>query len=230
MITKETYELNPKFCKNCGKELPFNKIRNIYCNRSCSVTFTNLGKIKSEATKIKISETLKSSESAKEGNLNRKRKLKNAFIFECLHCKDEGLSYRNSKQLYHPDCWKLASGGLRKGSGRGKKGWYKGFFCDSSWELAFVIYHIDKGINIERNKVGLEYEYKSKLRKYYPDFIINDKYYEIKGRRCYSDLDEQTKLKVDIFSEVKILYTVDMKIYLSYVINKYGNNFISMYE
>lgn len=30
-------------------------------------------------------------------------------------------------------------GGLRVGSGRGKKGWYKGIHCDSSWELAFVV-------------------------------------------------------------------------------------------
>jgi hypothetical protein len=27
-------------------------------------------------------------------------------------------------------------GGLREGSGRGKKGWYKGFYCRSTWELA----------------------------------------------------------------------------------------------
>ncbi|MBR4315976.1 MAG: hypothetical protein IKP65_03270 [Alphaproteobacteria bacterium] len=25
------------------------------------------------------------------------------------------------------------SGGKRHGSGRGKKGWYKGYYCDSSW-------------------------------------------------------------------------------------------------
>ena len=44
------------------------------------------------------------------------------------------------------------------------------------------------------------------------------------------DLDEQTKLKVDTFSEVKILYEPDMKIYLDYVKDNYGTDFISLYE
>ena len=46
---------------------------------------------------------------------------------------------------------KLNNGGYRQGSGRGKKGWYKGFFCDSSWELAYVIYCLDHNIDIKRN-------------------------------------------------------------------------------
>ena len=57
------------------------------------------------------------------------------------------------------------SGGLRKGSGRGKKGRYKGYWCDSSWELAWVIYNIEHNIKFDRNNVGFEYEYKGKKRK-----------------------------------------------------------------
>ena len=44
------------------------------------------------------------------------------------------------------------SGGLRHGSGRGKKGWYKGYWCDSTWELAWVIYQLDNGKVPVRNK------------------------------------------------------------------------------
>ena len=51
------------------------------------------------------------------------------------------------------------SGGLRKGSGRGKKGYYKGYWCDSSWELAWVIYQLDHNIKIKRNWEKFEYEY-----------------------------------------------------------------------
>lgn len=43
-------------------------------------------------------------------------------------------------------------GGYRKGSGVGKSGWYNGIYCDSSWELAYVIYHIDNNLPIIRNK------------------------------------------------------------------------------
>ena len=68
-------------------------------------------------------------------------------------------------------------GGLRKGSGRGKKGWYKGYWCDSSWELAWVIYNLDNNIKFERNNIGFEYVYKGKKRKYHPDFLISETYY-----------------------------------------------------
>ncbi|MEI7942893.1 MAG: hypothetical protein WCH76_06985 [Candidatus Riflemargulisbacteria bacterium] len=47
------------------------------------------------------------------------------------------------------------SGGYRRKSGRGKHGWYKGIWCDSSWELAWVMYHLDHGIPFERNKTSL---------------------------------------------------------------------------
>lgn len=35
---------------------------------------------------------------------------------------------------------KINAGGYRPGSGIGKQGWYKNYWCDSSWELAYVIY------------------------------------------------------------------------------------------
>ena len=45
------------------------------------------------------------------------------------------------------------SGGLRHGSGKGKKGWYKGIFCDSTYELVFVIYYKDHEIPIKRSEL-----------------------------------------------------------------------------
>ena len=123
------------------------------------------------------------------------------------------------------------SGGLRRGSGRGKKGWYKGYWCDSSWELAWVIYNLEHNINFERNHEGFEYIYKGKKRKYYPDFIINEIYYEIKGRRCYEEMDNENKEKIKQFKkELKVLYTKDMKPYLTYTKTQYGINFTNLYE
>ena len=60
-------------------------------------------------------------------------------------------------------------------SGRGKKGRYKGFWCDSTYELAFVIYCLDHNIPIQRNHKYYEYQYMNKTRRYYPDFIVNGK-------------------------------------------------------
>ena len=69
-------------------------------------------------------------------------------------------------------------GGYRIGGGRGKKGWYKGFFCDSSWELAFVIYCLDHKIKIERKTTKLDYIFNGKVygnasQKYKPRFPVD---------------------------------------------------------
>lgn len=116
-------------------------------------------------------------------------------------------------------------GGYRKGSGRGKKGWYKGFFCDSSWELAFLIYHLDNDIEIQRCKEIRFYEWEGKKTKYYPDFIIDETIYEIKGYNT-----EQSKEKQRLNPDIKFLFEKDMKLYFDYVISKYGINFIKLYE
>jgi len=117
------------------------------------------------------------------------------------------------------------AGGLREGSGRGKKGWYKGIFCDSSWELAFVIYHIDHNIPIKRCEEKRPYEYKGRIHYYIPDFIVNDKIIEIKGFNT-----EQWQIKMLNNKDVTVLYEEDMKPYFEYVESKYGKNYIEMYE
>jgi hypothetical protein len=123
------------------------------------------------------------------------------------------------------------SGGYRKGSGRGKSGWYKGYWCDSSWELAWVIYNIDHGIRFERNSKKFEYFLNDKKRMYMPDFVINEGYYEIKGRRSFNNLDEENKQKILQFKgDLKVLYEKDMELYLTYVKNEYGKDFIRLYE
>lgn len=123
------------------------------------------------------------------------------------------------------------AGGLRKGSGRGRKGRYKGYWCDSTWELAWVIYNLDHGIHFERNYEGFEYVYENRKHKYYPDYIIEGVYYEIKGRRSYKSLDNKTKAKIKSFNkELNVLYENEMKPILEYVVNKYGKDFYRLYD
>ncbi len=118
-------------------------------------------------------------------------------------------------------------GGCRKGSGRGKSGWYKGYWCDSSWELAFVIYNLEHGIEFKRNTERFEYEFEGKKRKYIPDFILNDgSYVEIKGF-----LDNKSKVKIETFKgSLKVLLKDSMKDYLNYVVAKYGNDYYMKYD
>lgn len=119
------------------------------------------------------------------------------------------------------------NGGLKHGAGRGKNGWYKGFHCDSSWELAWVIYQIENNIVFKRNTDGFPYVYENIEHKYFPDFVLDDgTYVEIKGF-----LDGKSKEKIRQFPfKLKIILYKEMIPILDYVVGKYGSNFISLYE
>jgi hypothetical protein len=188
-----------------------------YCSDKCSRQRTL-----SEETKSKIRNSL-----ILNGNMFTPPKRDKKIIqFTCLKCGECGVNQKYREQKYHKKCWLEISGGIKKGSSRGKSGWYKGYWLDSSYELAYLIYCIDHNIKIERNKKGFEYFYKNKKHLFYPDFIVNDEYVEIKNFE--SDL---TNAKISYFPyEIKVIYKKDIKIYLDYVVGKYGKNFISLYE
>lgn len=118
-------------------------------------------------------------------------------------------------------------GGYTKGGGRGKSGWYKGIWCDSSWELAYVIYCIDNDIKLVKNNKKFQYNYNGKKLFYIPDFILEDgTYIEIKGYRT-----EQWDCKISQFNyPIKVLYKEDIKIYLDYAKMKFGKDYIKVYE
>ena len=42
-MPKNKYLENPKYCKYCGKELPYEKRENDFCDHSCSASYNNLG-------------------------------------------------------------------------------------------------------------------------------------------------------------------------------------------
>ena len=103
-------------------------------------------------------------------------------------------------------------------TGKGKKGWYKGFFCSSTYELAYIIYCLDHNIDIKRNEEYFIYEYEGKQHRYYPDFIVNNELVEIKG--YHTDLVD-IKLKC-VNKPIKILYYNDMKYIFDYIEEQYG--------
>jgi predicted RNA-binding Zn-ribbon protein involved in translation (DUF1610 family) len=122
---------------------------------------------------------------------------------------------------------RIGLGGPTKRGGRGKHGWYKGYWCDSSWELAWIIYCLDHQLSFTRNKQGFLYEINGKTRRYYPDFQLSDgSYVEIKGYLS----PEFEKKKESFPHELKILTSIELKPILEYVENKYGKNFINLYE
>lgn len=101
------------------------------------------------------------------------------------------------------------SGGLRRGSGRGKKGWYKGFFCDSTYELVYIIYNLDNKIKFKRCDRKYEYEYNGEKHFYFPDFELQDgTLVEIKG--YHTDLVD---IKISSVNDrsIVVLYEQDLQ-------------------
>lgn len=122
-----------------------------------------------------------------------------------------------------------ATGLISKPNGRYKYGWYNNYWCDSSWELAFLLYHLDNNIIINRNmNEGFTYLFNNKIHTYFPDFIINNIYYEIKGR-----WDEKVDAKIAQFPKNKtliILTEKEMKPFIKYCKEKYGKEFYRLYD
>lgn len=120
-----------------------------------------------------------------------------------------------------------------KGVGKAHKGWYKGIWCDSSWELAFLIYNLDHGIKIKRCDESFEYEYKNEIHLYHPDFITNDnEYNEIKGYETDKD-----KNKFECFPKDKTLIIYkreDLKEIFEYILKTYNidkiNDIYKLYD
>ena len=120
-------------------------------------------------------------------------------------------------------------GGKRHGSGRGKKGWYKGFFCDSTYELVFIIYNLDNNIEFRRCDRVYIYTYENKIHKYYPDFELPDgTIVETKG--YHSELVDIKAASVTD-RPIKILYEKDLQYAFEWVKEHYTYNELSdLYE
>lgn len=59
---------------------------------------------------------------------------------------------------------------------------YPGIKFDSKWEVLVYEYCKDNNIEIEYSpKIKYEYQYAGETHIYHPDFLINDKIYEVKG-------------------------------------------------
>lgn len=116
------------------------------------------------------------------------------------------------------------AGGYRKNAGRGKRGYYKGLYCMSSWELAWVVYNLEHGKQIEQCKEKFIYFMNEKKHNYTPDFKIDGVYYEIKNWHR-----PDTDFKINQFPKDKTLILIEGKSqnekYIKYTENKYGKNF-----
>jgi len=83
------------------------------------------------------------------------------------------------------------------------------------------MYHLDHGISIRRNTKGFLYTYYGKKHLFYPYFLVNCSYVEIKGK-----LDRKNKAKIRQFPEqITVITRKEIQRYLTYAREKHGNNF-----
>jgi len=109
---------------------------------------------------------------------------------------------------------------FNKHHGNAKQGWYKGIHCDSTWELAFLVYYKEHQLYIERCKEKFKYNWNNENHIYIPDFITDEGIIEIKGRKTKQSLEKEKQ-----FPNIKVIDQNLIKPYLEYVINKYGEEF-----
>ena len=115
---------------------------------------------------------------------------------------------------------KIASGEIKLSDKtyKGISGIYKGIHCDSTWELAFLIFCIDHKIPIKRCNYTYKYELNGETHTYFPDFDINGNIVEIKN---YHTEEVDAKVKSVTDRKIVVLYGKNLKNVFNYVENIY---------
>jgi endogenous inhibitor of DNA gyrase (YacG/DUF329 family) len=232
---RKDYELHSCRCAQCDGPIDFLRRSYKFCSHKCSAIFNNvLRNPPTEKQREKVSKTLKRKHLSGEIKLNRPLKKRIEVI--CPVCGSPFHILESDKRRGRKFCSKQCqykganfsnNGGYREHSGTSKRGWYKGIFCGSSWELAWVIFQLDHGLKFERNHEGFKYEFNGKTHKYYPDFRADGEYIEIKGYKK-DDVDAKVS-QFPADKKLKVMYKDDLKDIFDYVYSKYGKNLHELY-
>lgn len=124
---------------------------------------------------------------------------------------------------------------------KNKRYYYNNTKFDSSWELAYYIWLTDNNIIFEyQPNISFDYYVNDKMHKYFPDFLINDKIYEIKGDQFFNENNElidpyNNKVLIEKFecmmqNNVIILRETDLSPILKYINEKYGKNYVKQFK
>lgn len=231
-IARGEYAKSPKMCPVCQATLPYESRTYRFCSLKCSAIWSNSHRSWVPTEEFRQQARVRTVKLQSVGKCLTPTKPR--VECTCPVCEKNFQRLESStKQFCSRKCADIGKdkskmGGIRQKSGRGKSGWYKGVFCNSSWELAWVIYTLDHGETFTRNTIGFEYVFGGKTHRYYPDFLLNDgaTYVEVKGYNT-----EQWKAKKEQFPyTLHIIGKEEIKSYIKYVVDKYGSDFIRLYE
>jgi len=214
-------------CENCNNEHDGKYGSGRFCSCKCARGFST--KEKRQEINIKVGNKLRIYDNKPKYCItcNKEIGIQNKSGY-CRQCNPVYLSESYRKSISDSQKKNGNSGGFRIGAGRGKHGWYKGFYLHSTWELAWLVYQLDHNEKIEQCKDKFEYEFEGQKHFYYPDFIWKGQYVEIKGWRY-----PNTKEKLEQFPSDKKLLLIegkkDIAPFIKYVKETYGD-ILSLYE
>lgn len=250
-LSLEEYNKVEKTCKRCGKSYYIAWTKSGYsdfCCEGCSRAYsTDLNR---KGINEKVSKKLKGRYVGQNKNYYSSRKSYDESPNKCLIC-GKSISYENKHRKYcSGDCCREARslnakklnqegklcGGYRRGSSRGRGGYYKGVWCDSTYELAYLVYCLDNRIDIQRCKEVFKYNINRTIKKYHPDFLVEGIIVEIKNY-WREEVDVKTEAVKKEGRKIRVLYGADLEPYMCYVDEKYNlwhkgkrNNYYVLYD
>jgi hypothetical protein len=123
-----------------------------------------------------------------------------------------------------------------------RKYFYNEKWFDSSWELAYFIWLCDANINFEfhPNSIGRYTDEDGREHKYYPDFLVDGEYQEIKGSQFFDKNNEPFDMYTKKYwwnkfeflkkNRVRIIRFDEMKFILKYISQKYGRDYLKSFK
>lgn len=220
------YYVSPHTCKECTEVLSYEMRKNKFCSHSCANSFTNRLRTRSDESKRKTSISLKKFNEENPGHRDD-RVYKKRGRKKTVQCKVCGaVHFKIHRKTCNDECRSILAqqNALKQEKhGGGKKGKYRGYHCDSSYELAFLVYHLDHDIPIKRCDEFLSYTINGVTKKYLPDFVVYGVIYEIKGF-----MSETAKKKLEDNPHVVLIDKNKIIPYINYVKNRYNINDVTL--
>lgn len=203
-------------CKQCQKEIAYDLK---FCSRSCSATYNNSRRIRTEEFRNKISQWAKQNPRgavtvpyALRKQATKPLKRVNSL---CLECSAQ-LSYRPSEPRKYCSWACKLKNNFHPNSTIVHKSTYEGFKLDSGAELVFAQELNKHQIRWLKND-GIQFIRKfqyiktnGKIGYYYPDFYLPDYdlWVEIKGRKYQNENDD---LKLKCVGNIEMLISNEFK-------------------
>jgi hypothetical protein len=178
-----------------------------------------MGRKHTEESKRKLSIALKNSPKRFAPN-NKGKKRVHHF------CKDCHIELNRHGIKYCDNCRSEHIGGYREGSGRAKSGYYRGYYCGSTYELCWLIYELDSGRTPERFQGLIEHN----GVKYIPDFKYGTTIIEIKGYEDPVRVEAKTKVAEAHGYQVVVLRKEDLLHCFDWVSKNYTSDYHRLYD